>query len=592
LAAAVAAWRAGAVPGRSRASEEHLRRLFEHAAIGIGLLAPDRRWLRVNRALGQMLGFDPGEMPGRDLLQVLTAESVPLLTAELDRVAAGGAASSQLEARFRHRSGHLLWAMTSIARIPDPDGGGDLFSLQLQDITGRKQVERQLVHDACHDALTGLPNRALFLSHLQRALARSRLPGGRSVAVLFLDLDRFKIVNDSLGHGVGDQLLVGIARRLEGCLRPGDTAARLGGDEFTVLIEEVDGIEPAVALARRIEAVLAQPFNLAGHEVFASASIGIAPADPSYQRPEDLLRDADTAMYRAKSRGKCRFEVFHRSMHEAARSQLRLETELRRALDRGDLGVAYQPIVDLGGGTIRGFEALVRWQHPQLGYVAPLDFVPLAEEAGLIGAIGRDVLAAACRQQRRWRELVPGRPLKMSVNLSGRQLGHGDLVADIEQVLAETGCRPTELVLEITETVVMADVRAAIATLERLDRLGVESCIDDFGTGYSSLSYLHAFPVSTLKIDRSFVNRMDGRGHPVEIVRTILALGHNLGKRVVAEGIETRDQLAQLRALGCDTGQGYYFSPPVPAERAEALLLRSLPAPVANPALDRELVEV
>jgi diguanylate cyclase (GGDEF)-like protein len=447
-----------------------------------------------------------------------------------------------------------------------------------KEVAERRQIEEQLRHNAFHDGLTDLANRALFTDHLQLALARAKRHEGYRFAVLFLDLDRFKVVNDSLGHVVGDKLLVGVARRLETAVRPGDTVSRLGGDEFTVLLDDLGDAGEAEAVAGRLLRELAMPYNLGGHEVFVSVSVGVAVGSGLYQRPEEILRDADTAMYRAKQLGKARYEVFDQAMHARVVDRLETERDLRRAVERREMFLQYQPIVSLETGAVRGFEALVRWRHPERGVIPPANFIPLAEETGLIIPVGMWVLGEACRQMRRWQGLYPADgPLTISVNLSGRQFTQPDLPEQVEAVLRETGLDPRCLKLEITESVVMEDVGAATRTLERLRALGVELSVDDFGTGYSSLSYLQRFPVSTLKIDRSFVSRMTESEGTAEIVRTVMRLAQNLGMGVVAEGVETEQQREMLRALECEFGQGYYFSRPMDGDEAEALIRGRLP---------------
>jgi diguanylate cyclase (GGDEF)-like protein len=447
-----------------------------------------------------------------------------------------------------------------------------------KEVAERKQIEEQLLHNAFHDGLTGLANRALFVDHLKLALGRAERHAAYRFAVLFLDLDRFKVVNDSLGHMTGDQLLVGVARRLEAAMRPGDTVSRLGGDEFTVLLDDLKDAGEAEAVAERLQGELSLPFNLGSHEVFTTVSIGIALSSPDYHRPEDILRDADTAMYRAKQLGKARYEVFDQTMHARAMDRLGLERDMRKAVERRELFLQYQPIVSLATGSLRGFEALVRWQHPERGVIPPTKFIPIAEETGMIIPIGKWVLGEACRQMSRWQKLSHSDgPLPMSVNLSGRQFLQPDLLEQIEEVLRETGLDPRSLKLEITETVVMENIETATHTLEQLRALGVELSIDDFGTGYSSLSYLQHFPVSTLKIDRSFVSRMTESDGTAEIVRAIAKLAQNLGMDVVAEGVETESQREQLRAFECEFGQGFYFSRPIDVDAAEALLLSCFP---------------
>lgn len=455
-----------------------------------------------------------------------------------------------------------------------------------QDITERKLAEEQLRHEALHDKLTGLPNRSLFVDRLGRSIRRSRRRGDQLFAVLFLDLDRFKIINDSLGHMIGDQLLVAIAQRLESCLRSSDTiarahqshtVARLGGDEFTVLLEEIQDPTSAIRVAERIQRTLSQPFQIGGHEVFTTVSIGIALSSSAYESAEDVLRDADIAMYRAKVLGKARHAVFDTEMHAHAASILRLETDLRRALERDEFRLHFQPIVDMSNRRLAGFEALLRWYHPERGVVSPAEFIPVAEETGLIIPIGHWVLREACRQARDWQDQFRIRqPLAMCVNVSGKQFKQADLIHKVSQVLRETCLDPTALRLEITESTIMEDAESTTDVLVRMRQLGVQLSIDDFGTGYSSLSYLQRFPTTTLKVDRSFVSRIGDGCDNLEIIRTIIALAHNLRMNVTAEGVETEEQYQQLEQLGCEFGQGYFFARPVEAEEATKIIERDL----------------
>ena len=447
-----------------------------------------------------------------------------------------------------------------------------------EDITQRKAAEDRLHYAATHDALTGLPNRVLFTDRLQCAAQRVRRHRTYRFAVLFLDVDNFKIINDSLGHQVGDRLLIAIAQRLETIPRRSDSIARLGGDEFAVLAEEIRDAEDAVQLARRIHQVFQSPFPIDGHPVFATASIGIAMGDADQGPSSDWLRDADTAMYCAKAMGPGRDAVFDDAMHTHTVDRLNVESDLRDALEREDLRVHYQPIVSLATGRIEGLEALVRWVHPSRGSISPSIFIPIAEETGAILPLGRWVLRAACRQMRTWQAGLPeDSPLVMSVNLSARQFAQPDIVEQVDQTLKETGLDPSCLKLEVTETAAMKDAEAAIAVLARFKELGVRLSLDDFGTGYSSLSFLHRFPLDTLKIDRSFIQRIDDAGRNWEIVRTIGALAENLGMDVVAEGVETAVQRAVLHRLGCQYGQGYYFSRPIDGQAAQTLLAARQP---------------
>ena len=441
----------------------------------------------------------------------------------------------------------------------------------LTDTTERHNAESELIRRAFYDSLTALPNRALFMDHLWRVLENARRRNQFTFAVLFIDLDRFKIINDSLGHHAGDELLVEIAKRLGKSMRQTDSLARLGGDEFAVLLEQVPGPEEACLIADRIQDEFAHPFELDGHTAFSSASIGIAMGCSRYIEPEELLRDADVAMYKAKAAGKARYELYDAAMHEQAVRLLHLETDLRGAVARDEFVVHYQPIVSLPDGRLTGFESLVRWQHPTRGLVSPGDFIPIAEETDLIVQIDRWVLRKACEQMVAWRDILPaGDNLSVSVNLSSKQFMRSDLVDYIARVLAETGMDPAMLKLEITESAVMANPNSAAVILGRLKAMGHELMIDDFGTGYSSLNYLHSFPIDRLKIDRYFISKLDSEsGMDLEITRTIVTLAHNLGLTVVAEGVETADQLGTLNSLGCEYCQGYYFSKPLPAESVE-----------------------
>ncbi len=429
-----------------------------------------------------------------------------------------------------------------------------------------KDAEQRMRHDAYHDALTGLPNRALFMERVARTMERARKDDSYLFAVLFLDLDRFKNVNDSLGHSVGDLLLVEITRRLRSCVHPTDTVARLGGDEFTVLLENIEAPENATAVAERLQRELEVPVEVDHHELYTTASVGIV-ADASHrERPEDLLRDADTAMYRAKENGRARYEVFEAEMRFRAVSVLSLETDLRAAVQREEFETFYQPIVSLRCGEITGFEALVRWRHPEQGLLLPSEFVPMAEEIGLIEPIDDFTIREACREIAFLRREFPGhRPLGMSVNLSAAQLARPGFTEGIRRVLRETGLNGRELRLEITESAVMRDVGLAARALSDLRKLGVKVHLDDFGTGYSSLSLLHRLTVDALKIDQTFIGLMEAGDDKAEIVQTITTLAHSLGMDTVAEGVETPGQLARLRSMGCDYGQGYYFSRPVDA---------------------------
>jgi diguanylate cyclase (GGDEF)-like protein len=436
-----------------------------------------------------------------------------------------------------------------------------------------RAAEERLRWEATHDVLTSLPNRALLTERLARAIGRAKKDPGYSFAVLFLDLDRFKNVNDSLGHGVGDLLLREIARRLRASVHATDTVTRLGGDEFVVLLEDVADPENAAEVARRLQDELRAPVKIYGHELFTTASIGVVSGESGYDEPEEILRDADTAMYHAKENGKARHAVFGPAMRTRAISRLRLDTDLRRAVEQGEFAVYYQPVVWLASGRVSGFEALLRWQHPERGLVPPGDFVPLAEETGLIFPIGHFVLREACRKAALWRSRFPDhRPLTMSVNISAAQLARPDLPDLVAGALEEAGLDGRDLALEITESTIIRDEKAAAAAFPRLKSLGVRMYVDDFGTGHSSLASLHRYPVDALKIDRSFVGGMGVEGQRAEIVHAIATLAHQLGMETVAEGVGNLEQLERLREMGCDRAQGYLFSRPVTSEAAEAIL--------------------
>ena len=525
--------------------------------------------LEVNDSFVDLTGYPREQAIGRSALE-LGFWVHDAQREALHRALEAGDPVRQMEVEFRRRDGELRLALVSAESVRLDDRPCTVAVIS--DVTDLRRSEERLVHNAFHDALTGLPNRALFMDRLTHALERTRRRADEVFGVLFVDVDRFKVVNDSLGHRAGDELLVGIARRLESCLRPGDTVARPGGDEFTVLLEAVADASDATRIADRIQQVLGAPFQVGGQEVFATVSAGLAFSGAGYEDPQDLVRDADLAMYRAKAKGGARCEVFDRAMHERVVAMQRLETDLRRSLGRGELHLVYQPLVHLATRAVVGFEALVRWQHPERGRIAPGEFIPLAEETGLIGEIGAWVLREACRQASAWQAALPGQCPVMAVNLSSRQFLRHDLVALVRRTVAETGMDPRRLHLELTESAVMENGESVVPVLRELKSLKVHLCLDDFGTGYSSLSYLHELPIDTLKIDRSFVGRMGRSGENVEIVRTIVALGQSLHKRVVAEGIENNDQLAQLRALQCAYGQGHLFAEPLDAEHAEALL--------------------
>ena len=577
-------------------SEERFRIAFGHAPIGMALVSPEGNLMQVNRSLCEIVGYSETELLTMKFQDLSEPEDLPQVMLQLSKVMKGQLTGWQGDQVYRHKGGRDVKIALNVSRARSLCTESSHFIFQIQDITARKVAEERLLHDAFHDALTGLPNRALFTDHLRMAVNRTKRNPNYMFTVLFLDLDRFKVVNDSLGHQIGDQLLIEIARRLEKCLRPGDTVARLGGDEFTILLEDLQNEDEARQVADRIQDELKKPFQLGDQQVFTSVSIGISPSTIGYDKPEDVLRDADTAMYSAKSLGGTRHEVFDRDMHVHAVELMQTQTDLRRALDRNEFLLYYQPIVSLETFTISGFEVLVRWDHPERGLVPPDQFIPLTEEMGLIVPVGNWVLTQACRQLKRWQErFADGHPLSMSVNVSVKQLMQPDLPKEIQRVLNETGLAADSLQLEITEGIFMHDDDKVRKTLNELREIGVGLSIDDFGTGYSSLSRLHSLPISSLKIDRSFVSRWDVNNEKREIIRTILSLASNLGLEVIAEGVETVEQLAQLRSLGCEKAQGYFFSPPQDADAAEVHLrntrfMPSFPYPRCEPLTTLELV--
>jgi diguanylate cyclase (GGDEF)-like protein/PAS domain S-box-containing protein len=567
-----------------RESEERYRELFENANDLIYTHDLAGNFTSLNKTGERITGYTREEAGSLNIGQIIAPEHLALAREMMSRRGSADEATVY-EVDIIAKDGRRVPLEVSTRLVYQ---NGEPCGVQgiARDIAERKHTEAKLLHNAYHDALTGLPNRNLFTDHLQMAVERAKRHDEFVFAVLFLDLDRFKNVNDSLGHTVGDHLLVALSRRLQHCLRPSDVVARLGGDEFAILLNDI-GAQPceAVSLAERVQQELMQPFNLGGHEVFTTASIGIALSTTGYETPEAVLRDADTVMYRAKAQGKARHEVFDQNMHARVVALLRLENDLRRAVERDEFCLQYQPIVSLDTGRVSGFEALVRWQHPELGLIQPSDFISVAEETGVIVELGQWVLEEACRQMRLWQLISPQHNrLKLSVNLSSRHFVQPDLYERIVEVLTQTGLAPVALQLEITESILMENAHTIVPLLSRLRDLGVELAIDDFGTGYSSLSYLSRLkPIHTLKIDRSFIS-MGGDDHEnAEIVRTIIMLARNMGKEVVAEGIETAEQLERLRTLDCAYGQGYLFSRPQDPFEIEHRLRQGLHSVIAKP---------
>ena len=587
--------------GTLAASMERIARLtlgsLEAPAVTLALLGSDRRTFRAGDFAREWIAHDSGVL-------VRTG----LVTRALDRggvLALGDATDPAEDAALRDAADALQVRSLALAALTRPDGSvlGTLLALsdaprrwreeelqRLADLAGaaatelqlrhalaeREMRERQLRHDSLHDGLTGLPNRSLFMKRLSDASIRARRDGDGLFAVLFLDLDDFKLVNDSMGHHVGDEVLVTVARRLEECVRGGDIVARLGGDEFAILLERVSDARDTALVAERVQESLRAPMQLGRHEWSTTASIGVVLSSSDAERPENLLRSADMAMYRAKNQGRARFEMFDRAMHAEALARLQLETDLRRAVERGEFVLHYQPIVALATGRVHGVEALIRWQHPERGLVAPTDFIPVAEETGLIVPIGRWALRAACEALRALDGRAgTGEGLHLSVNLSVREFGQADLVSTVQRILRDCDFPPPRVHLEITESAIISQQHPALQTIAELRQLGVRIHLDDFGTGYSSLSYLHRLPLDAIKIDRAFTSSMEHEERPRHVVQGILSLVQAIGLDAVAEGVETGEQLERLRRMGCPYVQGHHFAEPLTADALADFVARA-----------------
>ncbi len=554
-------------------SQQRFTAAFTHAAIGMAIVRPGGQILQVNRALGALLGREESELVGQVFDHLLHDGDALLLRRRAAAVLADDEQAFSMELRCTGRDSTELWVALHCSRYEDAGGAGHCLIHQLHDITSRHVAERRLQHIAYHDGLTDLANRSCFHERLALAVDRSTTDARVHFAVMFLDLDRFKIVNDSLGHIAGNDLLRDVARRLIGCVRPGDLVARLGGDEFAILLEDLKDPDAALRLAQRVLESLSRPMLLGGTEVVPGASIGVTFSDLGYRSVDEVLRDADLAMYEAKAGGRGRVALFDTSMHARVAEKLALESDLRRAIGEGSLTVVYQPIYRLEPLQLSGFEALVRWTHPERGPISPAVFVALAEEAGHIETLTDWVIDQAVAQMSVWQQRLPGAArLQLHVNISSRDLARDDLPGEVQRSLERHHVAADTLTLEITETTLMGKLEVALRTMNGLRSLGVRFSIDDFGTGYSSLAYLGTLPIDSLKIDRSFVMGLHEQPQNAAIVRSVVTLGQALGRKVVAEGIETAEQLALLRQLGVPLGQGYLLSRPLkPAQVAELL---------------------
>ncbi len=560
-----------------RASESRFHSAFTHAAVGMMLVSEESRILQTNEALCHLLGRPESEVAGSDLASIVHADDVDVLRTAIEGMLNGSTSQFALEARCLHGDRTDVWVTLNGSFFNAESSGERCLIVQMQDVTARKRAESRLHHIAYHDGLTHLPNRSHFLEQLGRVVAAAKRNDDARFAVMFLDFDRFKMVNDSLGHGAGDDLLVTVARRLQSCLRPTDLVARLGGDEFAILIENFRSDNEIVDLAERLQRVLRDPIRLCGSDVTTSASIGITTSAFHYDAPEQVMRDADIAMYKAKALGKARYALFDSALHDEISSQLWMEGELRRAVDNGHIAVDFQPIFDLRTRRLYGFEALARWPHPERGAILPGQFIPMAEETGLIVPLGNQVLQLACSNFARWQRSIPSaRALRLHVNVSGVQLSQPGCAARMRQIIQSCGTTPEQITLELTESVLIERLSAALPNMLQLRDMGARISIDDFGTGYSSLSALQDLPISEIKIDRTFVRRM-GAGDGEEVVNAIIALGRSMDKRVIAEGIETAAQCDRLIGMGCERGQGYLLGRPLAADYAENVARESAP---------------
>jgi diguanylate cyclase (GGDEF)-like protein/PAS domain S-box-containing protein len=564
-----------------RQSEMRFHSAFSHAAIGMALVTDSGQVLQANASMCALLGCTEADLLGKDFKRFVAEEDQPLLQGQWTALLARDGNDSTVELRCHRASGDLVHVSLHSGHFSERDASTPCLILQAQDITARREAEARLHHLAYHDSLTSLSNRIRFGACLAQAIERCKSDKRQRFGVMYLDFDRFKLINDTLGHSAGDRFLTLVAQRICQCVRPGDIVGRLGGDEFAILVENLAHDHDMVHMADRLLKALAEPYNLGGTEVASSASIGITFSSVGYDAPGDVLRDADIAMYRAKSAGRARYALFDASLRAQLATQVNLERDLRHAIEHQQLFLAFQPIYNLNNGQIDSFEALLRWNHPDLGVVPPTTFVPIAEESAQIAALTSWVLSAACAQLQAFASQMGGqRRPRMHINVSGTDMCRSNFVQQVSAALLMNHLEPEQLTLEITETTLMKRLDSALAVMAELRELGVGLSVDDFGTGYSSLAYLSTLPITSLKIDRSFVQRLEGdaaESKDTEVVRAVLTLGQALGKTVIAEGIETPTQLEQLRALGCNFGQGYLLARPLTPDRAAALMLPARP---------------
>ena len=566
----------------SRQNKEYLSQTEERYSLAMQA-SNDGLWdwdLKINKILysdrwKEMLGFKGDEISDSpdEWLGRIHREDRDRVRASIDAYLEGTTSNFEIEYRIRHFSDNYLWMMAKGLAIRTSSGRATRFAGSQTDVSERKSNEEQMIHDALHDTLTSIPNRTLLLDRIRQSLVRRKRYPKTSFAIIFIDLDRFRLVNESLGHIHGDELLQLISARLKETIPIGDTVARLGGDEFSILLQDINSVSNVEVIAKDIQNSFSKPFLLGDREVFASASMGIAHSDNDYKTPEEILRDSELAMYRAKRDGKSQSIVFQPQFRQSSLSPIDLDTDLRRALDRDEMELHYQPIISMRDRTISGFEALLRWSHRSRGVISPNEFIPLAEETGLIYDLGQWVLGKACKQIAAWNKSKKKEDqLEISINLSSRQFSDPNLVEGIVENIEKSGFDAEFLKIEITESALMQNAQRSVSMLNQLKDLNIKVCVDDFGTGYSSLSYLHTFPIDTLKIDRSFVHDMSRNFRNMEIIRTIIMLAHNLKLDVIAEGVETGEQDAQLSALGCQFAQGFYFSRPINSSDAALLI--------------------